>query len=163
MTVKRTRQLVPAAILFAFLMFTGCRPKYTPAASISDGTIVLLKSGSTNAAFVVTRQSMSPEVVDYTWFLRSDGKSTFDVWDPACSHGAVSNATGVAFGPFNIQWSTAGTAGGYVYYPSPYRWIRMPWGKYWAIKTFGGPSMAVTTERNLAKVDAEDPRWKFHR
>ncbi len=149
--------------LFALIVFTGCHPKSTPAASINDGTVVLLKSGISNAAFVVTRQSMSPEVVDYTWFLRSDGKSTFDAKDPACVVGVVSNATSIAFGPFNIQWSSAGTSGGYVYYPSPYRWVKMPWGKYWAFKVFGGPKMAVITERDLAKVDAKDARWKFQR
>ena len=82
--MKRTSQLVQAAVLFALLVFTGCHPKSTPAVSISEGTIVLLKSGITNAAFVVTKQSMFPEVLDYTWFFRCDGKSTFDAKDPAC-------------------------------------------------------------------------------
>src|SRR5260370_13882455 len=102
-------------------MFTGCQPKYTPPARIGEGTIVLLKSGITNGAFVVTKQSSSPEVVDYAWFLRSDGKSTFDVTDPACSHGVVSNATVVSFGLFSIQWSTSGGAGGLRNYSPPSR------------------------------------------
>ena len=152
-----------AAFLFALLLFTGCQPKSSPAEFISDGTIVLLKCGITNAAFVVTKQSVSPEVVDYTWFFRYDGKSTFDAKDRACVTGVLSSARGIAFGPFDIQWSTAGTAGGYVYYPSPYRWIKMPWGKYYAYKVPGSPVMAVTTERDLAKVDARDRRWKFQR
>jgi len=161
--VKRTRQLVLAAFLFALFVFTGCHPKSTPAVSISEGTIVLLKSGITNAAFLVTKQSMSPEVLDYTWFFRCDGKSTFDAKDPACVTGVVTNAKGIAFGPFDIQWSTAGGACGYVYYPSRYRWIKMPWSGYWAYRVLGGPAMAVTTERDLNKVDAKDKRWKFQR
>ena len=150
-------------LFYAVVLLTGCRPKSMRPAAIDDGTIVLLKSGITNAAFVVTRQSLSPEVVDYTWFLRSDGKSTFDAKDPACVVGVVSNATRIAFGPFDIEWSSAGTFGGYVYYPSRYRWIEIPRGTYWAYKVLGGPKMAVTTERDLAKVDARDSRWKFRR
>jgi hypothetical protein len=161
--VKPTNQLVLGAFLFALLVITGCKQKSTPAVPISEGTIVLLRSGISNAAFVVTRQSDFPEVVDYTWFFRRDGKSTFDAKDPACVTGVVTNAKSIAFGPFHIEWSTGGGSWGYVYYPSRYRYIKMPWGGYWAYQVLGGPAMAVTTERDLTKVDAKDKRWKFQR
>jgi hypothetical protein len=161
--VNQIRQFLPAVLLSALLVFTGCRPKSVPAASISDGTIVLLKSGITNAAFVVTRQSGSPEVVDYTWISRCDGKTTFDPKDTACQTGAVSSAKSIVFGSFDIQWSSAGSSGGYVYYPSRYRLFKMPWGEYRGYKILGGPEMAVTTEPDLAKINANDPRWKFQR
>ena len=164
--MKRTSQLFLAALLLALFLFGGRRQKAPPAVAISDGTVVLLKSGITNAAFVVTNQSLSPEVLNYTWFFRTDGRGTFDVKDPACVHGVVTNAKGIAFGPFNIGWSYAGGASGYVYYPSRDRWIKKPWGGYWGYqlpKELGGPVMAVTFERDLTKVDANDKRWKFER
>lgn len=161
--VKRILKFESVAIVLGVLLLTGCKPKSTPAVPISSGTIVLLKSGITNAAFVVTKQSDFPEVVDYTWFLRWDGKSTFDAKDPACATGSVSSAKSVAFGPFDIQWSTGGGTWGYVYYPSQYRWVKTPWGTYWAYRVPWGPRMAVIDERDLAKVDAKDRRWKFQR
>src|ERR1041384_6409442 len=142
-SVKPSRQDVLTGILLACLMFAGCRPKGPPPALIAGGTVVLLKCGSTNAAFVVTKQNASPEVVDYTWFLRSDRKSTFDPKSPLVASGSVEGAKSIVFGPFNIQWSTAGSEDGYVYYPSRYRWFKTPWGKYLAIKVPGGPFMAV--------------------
>jgi hypothetical protein len=88
-------------------------------------------------------------------------KPTFDAKDPACASGVVSNATSIALGPFDIQWSIAGDDVGYVYYPTPYRCVKMPWGKYVSYQVFGGLKMAMITERDLAKVDAKDPRWNF--
>jgi hypothetical protein len=150
-------------LLIVALLYAGCRLKHAPAAFISDGSIVLLKSGVTNAAFVVTKQRVSPEVVDFTWFLRSDGATTFGATNPAVATGTVRGAKSIAFGPFNIDWSTAGTAGGYLYYPEGVRWLRAPWGKYYPIPDLGAPSMAVTTERDVAKINANDARRKFKR
>ena len=145
------------------VLVAGCKP--TPAARISDGTIVLLRSGTTNAAFVVSKQSGIPEVVDFTWFLRCDGKSTFNPKSPALASGIVTGATSIAFGPFNIQWSSAGSQGGYVYYPSQYRYppVKLPSLGYRTRPSFGSPWMAVITERDLSKVDAKDSRWSFQR
>ena len=117
----------------------------------------------TNAAVVVTKQSMSPEVVDYEWFLRSDGATTFEATNPLVGSGPAKGAKNIAFGAFKIGWSSAGTAGGYVYYPERVRWLRTPWGTYFPIPTLRGVSMAITTERQMAKIDAKDPRWKFKR
>ena len=152
---RTSRQPTPGSRL-------GC--SRTPPAFVHDLTIVLLKSGVTNAAFVVTKERYTPaESVDYTWFLRSDGKSTFDARDPACSTGTVSSVKRVAFGPFDIDWSSAGSTGGYLYYPERYWSVHLPWGKYWTIEIPGGPWMAVTTELDITKVDANDPRWRFRR
>ena len=147
-------------LLLAPLLFTGCRPKANYD-RISDGTIVLLKSGITNAAFVVTHQRMNPEVVDYTWIYRSDGKTTFGPKDTACRTGSVKSATSIAFGSFDIGWSSAGSVGGYVYYPGRYHVFKMPWGEYRGYQIPGGPEMALTTEHDMAKIDANDPRWKY--
>jgi len=120
-----------------------------------------LRSGVTNAAFVVTKQGGSPEVVDYTCYLRSDGKTTFESNNSTSVIGSVKGAKSVAFGPFNIDWSSAGSEGGWLYYPAGFRSVRMPWGKYYTFTIPGGPSMAVTTERDITKVDAKDPRWEL--
>jgi hypothetical protein len=156
-----------AVLILLFVpLATGCRPTRTPPAIIANGTIVLVRNGRTNAAFVVTRQSLVPETLDYTWFIRSDGKTTFDSRDPGCATGSVTNALSVAFGPFNIGWSSAGNLGaGYVYYPDRYRYVRLPFfsARYVAIRTLKGPQIAITTERDIARIDALDPRWKFQR
>jgi len=151
------------AILVLIIVVAGCRP--TPPTRVTDGTIVLLRNGRTNAAFVVTKQSINPEVVDFSWFVRSDGKSTFDPKSPSVASGVVTGATSIAFGPFNIQWSSGGALGGYVYYPSQYRYppIKLPLLGYRTRPCFGDPWMAVIPERDLPKVDAKDSRWSFLR
>ena len=105
---------------------------------------------------------MAPEVVNYRWYLRSDGKSTFAEKDSMVSTGSVTGATKIAFGPFSIDWSTAGTYGGYLYYPTHEFAVKLPMG-YWVINLPGGPRMAITTEEDVTKLDARDRRWKFHR
>src|SRR4051794_9437530 len=147
MNPSRSLLLVP--VLAVTLLCEGCRPKHAPPAFISDGAILLLRSGVTNAAVVVTKQSMFPEVVDYTWFLRSDGAATFEATNQAVASGSAKGAKSITFGSFNIEWSSAGTAGGYVYYPETVHSLRAPWGQYYRIPTLGGPSMAVTTERHM--------------
>ncbi len=150
-------------MLLTALVCIGCKPKHAAPALISDGTIILLRNGLTNAAVVVSKQTTSPEILNYTWFLRLDGNTTFAGTNPALRTGTVTGATSIAVGPFMIHWSTAGNAGGYIYYPEHTRYVWMPWGKYYAMRLPGGPELAVTTEREIAKVDANDPRWRFLR
>ena len=87
--VKSARSLTLVPVLVVTLFCGGCRPKHAPPAFIGDGIILLLRSGVTNAAVVVAKQSMSPEVVDYNWFLRSDGGTTFEATNPAVASGTV--------------------------------------------------------------------------
>jgi len=163
LAVNFRHPILVALLLVVALLCVGCRPKHAPPVFITDGTIVLLRCGITNAAVIVTKQSGSPEVVDYAWFLRSDGKTTFGATNSTMAKGTVSGARSIAFGPFNIDWSSAGTSGGYVYYPHGFLWLWTPWGKHYPIRLPGGPSMAVATERNIAKINASDPRWRFKR
>lgn len=73
---------------------------------VGDGTIVLLRKGNTIGAFVLENQNYDPELTDYKWYLRTDGKTTIDPKDPAVSTGAVHGASSIKFGPFNVDWST---------------------------------------------------------
>jgi hypothetical protein len=149
-----------AVIALASLFAAGCRPKTTAHSQpVSDGTIVLLREGSTYGAFFMTNQTSRPEMMDYHWFLRSDGKTTFAPKDPAVTNGVVTNARFVAFGPFRIEWSTAGDGGGWVYYPGEY----LPAGDQRGVLKPGGASMAVTFEKDIAKVDASNREWNFKR
>ena len=162
--MKEDRRCWLTAVLLGAAICAGCRPP-SPV-RVSDGTIVLVRNGQTNAAIVITRQRSMPELVDYIWFLRSDGESTFDPKSPAVASGVVTNVTRIAVGPFSIEWSSAGNVGGYVYYPSQYRYpsYKMPWGKKrWTPPVLVGPAMAVTTETNLAKINVKDRRWRFRR
>ncbi|HEY3855668.1 MAG TPA: hypothetical protein VGO67_14865 [Verrucomicrobiae bacterium] len=128
---------------------------------IHDGGIILLKNGPTNAAVIITVQSLSPEVVDYTWYFRVDGGTTFETNNPKVAIGTVKGARSIAFGSFKIDWSINTVGIGWIYYPSHNLVFKLPWGKWISIPLPGGQAMAVTTERDLAKVDANDPRWTF--
>ncbi len=141
------------------LLLGGCRPKLESCGPLNDGAIVLLRTGGTRGAFILAHQTQSPELTDYQWFLRSDGKGTFDPGDPAVKTGMVTRATDVRFGPFTVDWSTAGNGRGYVYYP---------WGRGLVlmgrlISMPGGPMLALTSETNITKVDANSKQWAFRR
>jgi len=147
-------------VVFTGLLVTGCRPKTTAHAHpVSDGTIVLLRLGGTNGAFFMTNQTSRPEMMDYCWFLRSDGKTTFAPTDPAVRQGVVTGASSVAFGPFMIDWSTAGDGGGHLYYPVEFFPVNGPRG----VRKPGGVAMAVTFEKDIGKVDASSREWVFRR
>lgn len=107
----------------------------------------------------MTNQTRSPEMTGYHWFMRSDGKTTFDPKDPAVTNGVVTGARSVAFGPFRIEWSAAGHGGGWVYYPAEYFPAHAPRG----VQMPGGASMAVTFEKDIEKVDANNKGWDFRR
>ena len=154
-----------AVFLAAAFLIAGERRKPAKySAFIPDSAIILLRSGATHAAVVVNRQSTGPERLDYTWYLRADGKTKFNYPDPSLTTGSVTGASRIVCGPFTIDWSTAGNDGGYVYYPaypSPQS-VKVPWVGYVTIP-FTGTEMAVITEPDVAKVDARDWRWKWRR
>ena len=76
---------------------------------------------------------------------------TFPVGDPAVSSGFVSNATRVSFSTFNVQWSIYMERMGWAYYSRS------------AIDFGKTPDylMCVTTETNLAAIDANDLSWNY--
>jgi len=138
------------------LMASGCKDAHdgqsqaneTP---VPDGRIVLLKRNSEVAAFVLKNQRASPEQTDFDWYYRSDGKGAFPVGDPAVTSGSISNATQVAFSTFTVQWSINTGRMGWVYFSS-------------SPVDFGKKAdfvMCVTTETNLANIDANDRAWKY--
>jgi hypothetical protein len=161
LSVKRKLQVwLIGWIAACGLFLAGCNPNsmaYIP--PISDGTVVLLRQGNTYGAFILTAQSSSPEVTDYSWYLRSDGKSTFDPKDPAVSSGKVRGARDIRFGPFVTEWSTAGPSNGYVYYPERRTFLL---GRY-VIRTPGSYSMAVTDQHSIEGLDASDKKWVFRK
>jgi hypothetical protein len=98
----------------------------------------------------------SPEETDFVWYYRTDGKGTFAPGDPAVSIGVVTNATQISFATFSVKWSihTAGrgmASSGWVYFPN---------GQYDFLKA-ADYAMCVTTETNVAEIDARDRRWKY--
>lgn len=118
---------------------------------VPDGRIVLLKRKNEVAAFILKHQRISPEQADFYWYYRSDGKGTFPSGNPAVSSGYVSNATQVSFSTFAVQWSINTGGMGWVYFSVG--------------PTELGKSadylMCVTTETNLAAIDANDHVWKY--
>ena len=121
---------------------------------VLDGQIVLLKRGNEVAAFIPSHQRMSPEQTDYVWFYRSDGKGRLSPGDPAVATGVVSNATHatkISFATFSIDWSINTDRKGWVYFSA----APLQLGK---VTDY---AMCVTTETNLAVMDANDRRWKY--
>ena len=188
LAMKAEHWCVPGAILLAGfivagLVFAGFNPvghgrkPASAAAFIPDGSVILLRSGTTNAAVVVTRQGagarwdgtrlqiVGPEgTLDYTWFLRADGKTTFHQPDPGITTGSVTGAPRIVCGPFIVDWSTAGSDGGFVYHPAnPYpRFVKLPLIGYVDVP-FTGTEMALIDYQEITNVDAGDPRWKWRR
>jgi hypothetical protein len=119
---------------------------------VPDGRIVLLKRNKEVAAFVLKNQRLSPqEWTDFDWYYRSDGKGTFPVGDPAVSSGVETNATQVAFKTFAVPWSLNTDRKGWIYFSTG------PAG-------FGRAAeflMCVTTETNLAAIDANASSWHY--
>jgi hypothetical protein len=117
---------------------------------IADGDIILLRRGNEVAAVILRNERVVPEKMDFTWYYRSDGRGTFAPGDPAVSTGTVSNAGIISFRTFSAEWSTAGTGMGWVYFST-------------------GPTefktadylMCVTTQTNLATMDATDKKWEY--
>jgi hypothetical protein len=125
---------------------------------VADGSIVILKQGSTVGAFILENQTQSPELTDYRWFLRSDGKTTFDPKDSAVLTGVVRSASDIKFGPFKVEWSTAGNGLGYVYYPIDYISVF-----HHVIQTRGSFEMAIPSARDIKDIDASSEKLAFRR
>jgi len=128
-------------------------------APVRDGSIVLLKRGNEVAAFVLQHQRLgsdprggaTTERTDFSWYYRSDGTGTFRLGDPAVLSGFVSNATRVAFCSFAVAWSVHSNHAGWVYFSTG----PLDVGKSADYR------MYVTTETNLATIDANGVAWVY--
>jgi hypothetical protein len=141
---------------FTLLATMGCKDTNRGQSSanespVPDGEIVLLKRSNEVAAFILKHQKMSPEQMDFEWFYRSDGKGTFTAGDTAVMSGYSSNASQVVVSNFTVQWSGNTTAKGWVYFSSAPTQLT---------KT-ADFTMCVTTETDISKIDANDPKWKY--
>lgn len=123
---------------------------------VSDNTIVLLRHRDSYGAFYMTNQTVS-DAADFYWFLRTDGGTTFDPADPKVSSGKVIGASWVSFGPFKLERSAGTDGGGWIYYPARY----LPTGSKFSFRLPGTPWMAVTSEKDIRKIDAGDKQWTF--
>ena len=148
-------------VCIAALAASGCKdPRRSQSsaneAPVPDGHVVLLKRKNEVAAFILKNQKLSPEETDFVWYFRTDGKGTFAAGDPAVSTGVVTNATKISFATFSVGWSihTAGrgmAGSGWIYFPN---------GQYEFLKA-ADYAMCLTTETNLAGINATDRRWKY--
>jgi ribosomal protein L27 len=139
------------------LIQTGCDHPKSMGTPVSTGQIILVRQGGTNAAFVTYNGKANPEGTDYRWYMRSDGKTTFDPKDPAVTTGTGKGSLRIVFGPFNIEWSISSPPSGYVYYEEQY-WFVTP---RWCIPKSSSMAMAITSETDITKIDARDKKWKF--
>lgn len=145
-------QLGAALAVFA----VACKPVGNGQSSanespVPDGNIVLVMRGKEVGAFIPNNQKASPEVTDYTWYYRADGKGTFSTNDPGVTAGTVSNATSIAFSTFAVDWSINANGRGWVYFSrGPTELGKTP-----------DFVMCVTGETNIAAVNAKDRKWKY--
>ncbi|MFN7141819.1 MAG: hypothetical protein ACK4UN_21065 [Limisphaerales bacterium] len=143
-------------LLVILLWVTGCKDVNQGQSSanetpVSDGQIVLLKRTNEIAAFILKNQRPRPEETDFTWFYRSDGNGTFAPGDPAVTSGTATNATAVSFSTFSVGWSIHTDGMGWVYFST------LP-TEFSKTADF---AMCVTSETNLAAINANDRRWKY--
>jgi hypothetical protein len=114
-------QFSSIAIVIAVLATTGCKDVRRGQSSanetpVADGRVVLLKRNKEVAAFIMKNQRLSPELTDFYWCYRNDGKGTFPPADPALSSGFVSNTSRVAFATFSVPWSINSNGMGWLYF-----------------------------------------------
>ena len=119
--------------------------------TVKDGTIVLVKRAAEIAAIVVRRQTSSPERVTFDWAYRNDGGTVLDPADPAVATGTVVGAAAFDFRGIRVDWSIAGDAAGWIYYPRGVGDEVRP----------GDLRLCVTNVTELSGLDAADPRWVF--
>jgi hypothetical protein len=152
-------RLMHRKVIFTCLLAVaslGCRDLSNGQSSanetpVADGQVVLVKNGKEVGAFILRNQQFNPEVTDYQWYLRNDGKGTFHEDDAAVTNGVVTSATKISFGTFAIEWSGHSNRSGWVYFSKP------P-GDF---KTAAKFEMCVTTETNVTAVNAHDSRWRY--
>jgi len=151
-----TTRLVPLAVTIAVFATSGCKDarrgqSSANESSVPDGCIVLLKRKNERAAFILANQTLRPERTDFYWYYRSDGKGTFAAGDPAVTSGCISNASRVAFSTFTVQWSGHTYKSGWVYFSIGPTELEKP----------ADYLMCVTTETNLAAIDANSRSWDY--
>jgi hypothetical protein len=166
---KSTREITSTSLIGPFLVtslhtnilykspsFASCQHQWEAGVtfgvgeSIPNGKVVLVRLGDSYGAFILTNQFLNPERMEFTWYLRTDGKSVFDAQDPAVSKGMGSGSK-IRFGPFNVSWSGAGNGQGWIYY-----------------RHFAGDAIAsnsvricVTDLGTVNTINASDPKWIY--
>ena len=102
-------------------------------------------------AFVLYDQTDTPENTSFKWFARSDGGGTFLKSNPLVSSGSQVDQTSIRFSVFSIDWSINETGKGWVYFSKIPTDLKAP-ARF---------EMCVTSETDITKIDANDPKWKF--
>jgi hypothetical protein len=83
--------------------------------ALPDGTAVIFADGQMRGLAFLRNQQVSPESLDFDWFLRRDGLIDFNPGDKAVESGTSKGAKSIAFGPFEAKWSAGTTGLGYLY------------------------------------------------
>jgi len=118
---------------------------------VPDGCIVLVREGSRRGAFILTNQHTTPETTDVHWYARTDAGGSFVPPDPSIATGKSVGVAKVSFPGFTVDWSIAEDGKGWVYFSV------LP------TDTKSAPQyeMCVTDETDIARIDANDPKWIY--
>ena len=143
-------------ILYKSPGFAACQHQWEPGVSIAvgepipNGKVVLVRLGDSYGAFILTNQFLNPERMEFTWYLRTDGKSVFDAQDPSVTKGSGSGSK-IRFGPFNVSWSGAGDGQGWICY------------RHFAGEAIASNSVriCVTDLGTINTINASDPKWIY--
>lgn len=118
---------------------------------IRDGQIVLVRQGACYGAFAPRRQTVTPERIEYDWYLRCDGQGVFAGHEPLGVGKGMGVGSLVRFGPFVIPWSGRRVGEGNIYY----HYFAFQAVPRWATR------ICVTSETDITSIDAADPKWRY--
>src|ERR1017187_572052 len=143
-------------ILYKSPSFASCQHQWEAGVSFGlgestpNGKVVVVRLGDSCGAFILTNQFLNPERMEFTWYLRTDGKSVFDAQDPAVTTGTGSGSK-IRFGPFSVSWSSAEDGRGWIYYQ------HFPGDTI----TSNSVRICVTDLGTITAINASDPKWIF--
>ena len=125
---------------------------------ITDGRIMLVKRGRALDALILRNQKLQPAHTDFVWYYRNDGKGTFRKRDVGLFRTGSGSSRSKArlmeqlkFGPFSVVWCSTEDGKGMVAY------AELPGGAM----TTGDTLICPTTETDIEKIDATDPKWVY--
>ncbi len=118
---------------------------------VRDGRVILVRNARAVGAFALRGQAMTPERTSVQWAFREDGAASLDRLNGAVESGSTEGVKVIAFGPFRVRWSGAGSGRGWLYYP------RSVGEEFPADET----RVCVTDATSLAEVDPFDEKWVY--
>ncbi len=105
--------------ILAFALFSACDISFhlDQPETVRSDQVVLLRSGPSVAAFVLTKQSKGrPDVAEYSWVFREEG-TLLDPEDGSVKSGKSKTSDSIVeIGNMKVAWSYGAPLSGYLYH-----------------------------------------------